>query len=251
MERNSQSYFLHADGLGSITHITDQNRNLVQSYSYDSFGHQTPSTGFRNSITYTAREWDKETGLYYYRARYYDPIEGRFISKDPIGFAGGDVNLFGYVGSNPLNWVDPSGLMAPALAVPLYYGGAKAIALGTAWLGLKAATTAMKNSGTATKKQACEAQNAGNRAIQTAAAINIIGAPLAMGPGLATYYGPSMYTAGMVAAGTPGGQDILNNKLPDFVGAHFPGPVAPTRAGGVGAISQIILKNMGFDIADH
>jgi len=63
MERNSQSYFLHADALGSITHITDQNKTLVQSYSYDSFGHQTPSTGFRNSITYTGREWDKETGL--------------------------------------------------------------------------------------------------------------------------------------------------------------------------------------------
>ncbi len=222
MERNSQSYFLHADGLGSITHITDQNRNLVQSYSYDSFGHQTPTTGFRNSITYTGREWDKETGLYYYRARYYDPLEGRFISKDPIGFAGGDVNLFGYVGSNPLNWVDPSGLMAPALAVPLYYGGAKVIALGTAWLGLKAATTAMKNSGTATKKQACEAQNAGNRAIQTAAAINIIGAPLAMGSGLATYYGPSMYTAGMVAAGMPGGQKWLEFAYDAISGAYNP-----------------------------
>ncbi len=110
MERNSQSYFLHADGLGSITHITDQNKTLVQSYSYDSFGHQTPTTGFRNSITYTAREWDKETGLYYYRARYYDPLEGRFISKDPIGFAGGDVNLFGYVQNNPVNRIDPLGL---------------------------------------------------------------------------------------------------------------------------------------------
>lgn len=58
----------------------------------------------------TGREWDKETGLYYYRARYYDPMEGRFISKDPIGFDGGDVNLYGYVQNNPINWVDPSGL---------------------------------------------------------------------------------------------------------------------------------------------
>jgi hypothetical protein len=137
--------------------------------------------------------------------------------------------------------------MAPALAVPLYYGGAKVIALGTAWLGLKAATTAMKNSGTATKKQACEAQNAGNRAIQTAAAINIIGAPLAMGPGLATYYGPSMYTAGMVAAGTPGGQALLDNA-PDFISAHLPGPPAPNAAGGAGFLSSSILGAMGFNV---
>jgi len=59
--------------------------------------------------TYTGREWDKETGLYYYRARYYDPMEGRFISKDPIGFAGGDVNLYGYTGNNPINLTDPTG----------------------------------------------------------------------------------------------------------------------------------------------
>jgi type VI secretion system secreted protein VgrG len=64
------------------------------------------------AYTFTGREWDKETGLYYYRARYYDPMEGRFISKDPIGFDGGDVNLYGYVGNNPENLTDPSGLAA-------------------------------------------------------------------------------------------------------------------------------------------
>jgi len=57
----------------------------------------------------TGREWDKETGLYYYRARYYDPMDGNFISKDPIGFKGG-INLYSYVGQNPINRIDPSGL---------------------------------------------------------------------------------------------------------------------------------------------
>jgi len=52
-------------------------------------------------------------GLYYYRARYYDPMEGRFISKDPIGFAGGDVNLYGYVQNNSVNRIDPSGKIDP------------------------------------------------------------------------------------------------------------------------------------------
>lgn len=108
LERNGQFYCYHADGLGSIVSITDANHNIVQSNEYDSYGMVKPSTSFRNSYTYTGREWDKETGLYYYRARYYDPMEGRFISKDPIGFKGG-INLYNYVESNPINETDPFG----------------------------------------------------------------------------------------------------------------------------------------------
>lgn len=110
MERSGQFYYFLADGLGSIVAITNGNGSVVQSYEYDSFGMVKPSTGFRNSYTYTGREWDKETGLYYYRARYYDPMEGRFISKDPSSFSGGDVNLYGYTANNPINMKDPSGL---------------------------------------------------------------------------------------------------------------------------------------------
>lgn len=68
--------------------------------------------------TYTAKEWDKETGLYYYRARYYDPSIGRFIQKDPIGFRGGDVNLYGYVHNNAVNRKDPFGLFDAGLNDP-------------------------------------------------------------------------------------------------------------------------------------
>jgi len=110
LERNGSSYFYHADGLGSIVSITDRNRSVVQSYEYDSYGMVKPSTSFRNSYTYTGREWDRETGLYYYRARYYDPMEGRFISKDPIGYNGG-LNVYSYVGQNPINYKDPTGLL--------------------------------------------------------------------------------------------------------------------------------------------
>ena len=58
---------------------------------------------------FTGREWDPETGLYYYRARYYDPNAGRFISEDPIGFDGG-VNFYSYVLNRPTRFVDPFGL---------------------------------------------------------------------------------------------------------------------------------------------
>src|SRR3989338_1217913 len=60
---------------------------------------------------WTGREYDIESGFYYLRNRYYDPRTGRFITKDPIGFTGGDVNVYGYVGNNPVNWVDPWGLL--------------------------------------------------------------------------------------------------------------------------------------------
>jgi RHS repeat-associated protein len=58
---------------------------------------------------YTGREQDAETGLDYYRARYYDASNGRFISEDLLGFSAGDANLTRYVGNNVVNWVDPSG----------------------------------------------------------------------------------------------------------------------------------------------
>jgi len=110
MERKGKVYYYHADGLSSITALTDRHGHVARQYDYDSFGNMSAKQNqFGQPYTYTAREWDKETGLYYYRARYYDPMAGRFISKDPIGFAGGDVNLYGYVSNNPINLTDPEG----------------------------------------------------------------------------------------------------------------------------------------------
>ncbi len=112
VQQGSITSFYHADGLGSIVALTNAAGSVVQTYSYDSFGNVTLSGGITQPYTYTAREYDYETGLYFYRARYYDPKAGRFITKDPISFAGGDVNLYGYVENNPVNWIDPFGLEA-------------------------------------------------------------------------------------------------------------------------------------------
>lgn len=81
----------------------------MQEYDYDSFGN-IKSTPFwvKQPYTYTARELDYETGLYYYRARYYDPKVGRFITRDPIGFGGG-INVYAYVKNNPIRFKDPEG----------------------------------------------------------------------------------------------------------------------------------------------
>lgn len=111
IEQKGKLYFYHADGLGSITSLTDHKAKVVQSYEYTAFGEMKHHGGkVKQPYTYTGREWDKETGLYFYRARYYDPYAGRFISQDPIGFAGGDVNLYGYVGNASIGFIDPLGL---------------------------------------------------------------------------------------------------------------------------------------------
>ncbi|HLA10131.1 MAG TPA: RHS repeat-associated core domain-containing protein, partial [Pyrinomonadaceae bacterium] len=100
------SYFL-TDHLSTTTTLTDSTGNVVETLAYDSFGNNTGST--RTRYTYTGRERDPDTGLLYYRARFYDPQLGRFISEDPIGFAGG-MNPFAYVDNNPIAFYDPLGL---------------------------------------------------------------------------------------------------------------------------------------------
>ena len=103
-----------ADRLGSIDTLTDKDGNVVDKRSFDSFGRvlseTNPSVSFRYG--YTGRERDLESGLSYYRARYYDSNVGRFISVDPIGFAAGDTNLYRYVGNSSTLATDPTGKFA-------------------------------------------------------------------------------------------------------------------------------------------
>jgi RHS repeat-associated protein len=110
MLRSSATSYFHADGLGSVTSLSNAAGSIANTYTYDSFGKLTASTGsLVNPFQYTARESDIETGLYYYRARYYDPSAGRFLSEDPLQFGGGQANLYAYVGNDPSNWIDPGG----------------------------------------------------------------------------------------------------------------------------------------------
>ena len=110
MLRSSVTSYYEADGLGSVTSLTNSSAAIANSYSYDSAGNLTASSGsLANSFRYTGRELDSETNLYYYRARYYDPTIGRFIGEDPIRFSSG-INFYDYVGDSPLNFRDPLGL---------------------------------------------------------------------------------------------------------------------------------------------
>ncbi len=117
MIRGGQTYYYHADALGTITHLTKSSGAIAQRYDYDSFGTITSQSGpLAQPYTYTGREWDAETGLYYYRARYYDPQVGRFITPDPVGQAA-DITLYTYVRNAPTYWIDPSGLWAVCATV--------------------------------------------------------------------------------------------------------------------------------------
>nr|WP_322892213.1 MULTISPECIES: RHS repeat-associated core domain-containing protein [unclassified Yoonia] len=110
------AYDLHADRLGSIISVVDPATGTVAaSATYASFGTRTQSGPVEQRYGFTAREHDTETGLIYYRARHYDPASGQFIQRDPIGFAGGDLNLYAYVGNDPYNWTDPSGLYSSSI----------------------------------------------------------------------------------------------------------------------------------------
>jgi RHS repeat-associated protein len=106
---------LLTDALNSTIALTDPTGAIKQQYSYDPYGNVTQSdttTGFTNPYLYTGREADS-TGLYYYRARYYSPTMGRFISEDPIGFHGGQNNFYAYVGGRSIDLRDPQGLLVP------------------------------------------------------------------------------------------------------------------------------------------
>jgi RHS repeat-associated protein len=133
---NGTASFL-TDALGSTLALADSTGTLQTLYKYDPYGNTTQSgTATTNSYDYTGREMDG-TGLQFYRARYYNPQIGRFISEDPMGFRGG-INKYAYVGDSPLDFIDPFGLRcatgwdkAAAIA-----GGLGNIALGTAKIAL-------------------------------------------------------------------------------------------------------------------
>lgn len=122
MIAGANTYYYYFDGLGSVVALSDDSGNIVEKYEYDVFGKPTilspddelrETSAYGNRFMFTGREYDSETGLYYYRARYYRPEIGRFLQTDPIGYTA-SLNLYAYVGNNPIMRVDPLGLLSVA-----------------------------------------------------------------------------------------------------------------------------------------
>ncbi|MGH9862191.1 MAG: RHS repeat-associated core domain-containing protein, partial [Candidatus Acidiferrales bacterium] len=118
--REGATYYYEADGLGSITSLTDSGGAVVRTYVYNVFGWWASGSGtLLNPYHFTGRDSDTGwfTGFNYHRARYYDSQFGRFHSEDPISFDGG-VNFYTYVENNPANFNDPYGLYKRLPGVP-------------------------------------------------------------------------------------------------------------------------------------
>ena len=118
IQGSSSIDYYDTDAQGSVTSLTAPDASMVQNYTYGSFGNTTNSSGsLSNSFRYQAREIDTETNLYYFRARYYDPITGRFVSEDPCRSEVG-TSWYQYADNNSPNFGDWSGCKGNKLPPP-------------------------------------------------------------------------------------------------------------------------------------
>jgi RHS repeat-associated protein len=111
----STLYAIHPDHLGTPRIITDYTNQIVWSWKSDPFGNTAPNEDPDNdgetltfNLRFPGQYYDSETGLHYNYFRTYNPATGRYLESDPIGLEGG-LNTYGYVGGNPLKYIDPTG----------------------------------------------------------------------------------------------------------------------------------------------
>jgi len=112
MTQNNQKYYLHYDQVGSLRAVSDTTGNIIKEVSYDTFGKllRDSNEAFKVPFGFAGGLQDKDTKLTRFGYRDYDAYTGKWTAKDPIGFSGGDSNLYGYVLGDPVNWIDEDGL---------------------------------------------------------------------------------------------------------------------------------------------
>ena len=113
-QRGQELYYYHKDEQLSTALVTDEHRNVQNSYQYDAFGMPLGTTEkLNNRIRYTGQQYDELTEQYYLRARYYNPVAGRFMQEDV--YQGDGLNLYAYCGNNPVVYDDPSGYASTSI----------------------------------------------------------------------------------------------------------------------------------------
>jgi len=114
MTQNAQKYYLHYDQIGTLKAVSDSSLNVVKEISYDAYGNILSETNeaFKVPFGFAGGLYDADTKLTRFGYRDYDAYTGKWTAKDPIGFAGGDSNLYGYVLGDPVNLIDPTGKIA-------------------------------------------------------------------------------------------------------------------------------------------
>jgi RHS repeat-associated protein len=116
-----QTYYTIRDHQNTVWALVNGSGIVVESYDYDAWGRvlavragdgtELARSAVGNRYLFQGREYSWDTGLYYFRARWYDPVTGRWLSPDPIGISGG-MNQYAFCGNSPVNFVDPLGLAA-------------------------------------------------------------------------------------------------------------------------------------------
>lgn len=221
----SVSSYLLSDHLGSTRAQTDASGNVSSTDTYDSFGSVT-SASSPTRYSYTGRESDADTGLMYYRARWYDPNQGRFMSEDPVGFVGRSINLYSYVANNPIQYVDPSG--------KIWHIVAGALIGGTINAGLNAAFQL------ATPCHKFDWRSFGNAFLTGAIAGGLVAAvPVIGGFGLAADFAGNFIVGATIGAGSQAaanmitGYDVTKGVTRNMVGGGLGAGVFGSIAGNV------------------
>ncbi|CAA6803997.1 MAG: Odd Oz/ten-m homolog 4 [uncultured Sulfurovum sp.] len=112
MTQNNKKYYLHYDQVGTLKAVSDSSLKILKEISYDTYGNILKDTNpsFKVPFGFAGGLYDTDTQLTRFGYRDYDAYTGKWMAKDPIDFAGGDSNLYGYVLQDPVSGVDPSGL---------------------------------------------------------------------------------------------------------------------------------------------
>ena len=219
MTKGGITYYLTYDQVGSLRLVADASGNVVKRIDYDSFGNIISDTdpSFAIPFGFAGGLHDRDTSLVRFGYRDYDPDVGRWTAKDPIGFAGGNTDLYGYCLNDPINWIDSEGLSAVG---DIAKGIRRAIAEGS-----KGAISSIKQ---ATKDIACLA---------------VYGDPFvksALGMAAVTTAGPIMGAAAIAAGPVTTAAVAVNTG--DFIqGALVPSPPPPTPPGYVGFIAKEVV----------
>src|SRR4051794_735537 len=223
MVRDGHTYRMFSDSLGSPRAVVDASSGVVaQEIDYDTFGTVTRDTnpGFQ-PFGYAGGLYDRDTGLVHFGARDYDPEVGRFTAKDPIGFDGGDPNVYVYGANDPVSFVDPSGEFLPlAIAAAVIGGGL----VNGAIEGVKSALSGCSMG---------SVLGAAGRGFVSGAA------------GTLTAIGVTAATGNPIAGGVAGGA-VTEGVNQAFTGEFDPVAIGISAAAGAVVVGEHILPTRGF-----
>jgi len=231
VEKGSAVYYLSYDQVGSLRAVADSSGNVVKRIDYDLFGNviTDTNTSFNIPFGFAGGLHDQDTGLVRFGFRDYDPDTGRWTAKDPIGFSGGDIDLYGYCLNDPVNWVDPYGFSA---AGDVYRGIITAVTEGT-----KGAAYSVVHASKDIAQLAIEGDPYVKTVLGIAAVSEVV--PLACAAG---YYAVPAATAATTATLTnPAAIEFAS----DFLQGAIPGSAPPpTIGGGLGTAANILYNKL-------